>query len=67
METNMDCTKDDLIEQAISRLESMEDTLQNAQEFICATFAERRVVRHLLFLACKKEKNEENQPQVHAS
>ena len=54
----MEYSKEDLIKYAIRRLETIDDALQHAQEFISAAYAERRVVRHLLFLACEKEEKE---------
>ena len=56
----MDYTKDELIKHARGRLEAMDETLQNAQEYISAAYAERRVVWNLLFLACEKTNAVEN-------
>ena len=49
----MDYSKEDLIEHAIGRLEAQEDALQEAAVFISAAYAERRVIRNLLYLACE--------------
>lgn len=51
----MDYTKENLIKEAIKRLETLEDTLQEALESINAAYAERRVIRYLLFLGCEKK------------
>jgi hypothetical protein len=51
----MEYSKEMLIEEAIKRLDVLEETLQYCQESISAIFAERRVIRYLLFLGCEKE------------
>lgn len=51
----MEYNKETLIKEAIKRLEILEDALQQVQEFANAAYAERRVIRYLLFLSCEKE------------
>lgn len=46
----MDYTKEELVKDAIRRLEALDDILNNCLEIINSACAERRLVRHLLFL-----------------
>lgn len=51
----MDYTKAALIEDAIRKLEVLGDILNDCNDTIISAIAERRSIRHLLFLACEKE------------
>lgn len=51
----MEYSKEDLIKHAIKKLEAQEDALQCASDFVTSAYAERRVIRNLLYLACEKE------------
>ena len=51
----MDYTKQDLFEQAMGRMEALDDALQHANAFITAAYPERRVIRNLLYLAFEKK------------
>jgi hypothetical protein len=53
----MDYTKEELIKDAIEKLEALDDTLNNCLEMISSACAERRLIRHLLFLGYEKQNN----------
>ena len=56
MEANMDYKKEDLIDIAMERLETVDDILHELQTYISALGNERQLVRYLLFLATKDKK-----------
>lgn len=54
----MDYTKEMLVDEAIKRLDTIDDVLESCQESLSAIYAEKQTARYLLWLGAeKKEKN----------
>lgn len=47
-------TKETLIDEAIKRLESMDEDLKACNDFLISAIAERRTIRHILYLSNEK-------------
>lgn len=53
----MEYTKEKLINEAIKRLETLDEILKDCHESCCNAIAERKTVRYLLYLGCEKNEN----------
>lgn len=51
----MEYSKADLINDAIKRLEAMDEDLKTCNDFLISAIAERRTIRHMLYLGYEKE------------
>ncbi len=51
----MEYTKEMLIDEAIKKLNNIDDLLKDCMELISGAHAEREVARYLLFLGCEKK------------
>lgn len=51
----MEYTKEFLIKKAIDRLDALDETLEDCQNLISGIYAEKRVVRYLLWLGAEKK------------